>query len=158
MSHSERDAAKHMRREARNARNNVAQIFDDAVAFVDNIVRSESERSARKLANDIRRGNLKVKPNAPEYAAMKRRTGQSRHPLIGHGAYANSIRAFRTGDMQWAVGVKAGRHPSGIPFERLMRILEAGTTDGIPARPHFRQAEKVARKRLRGRLRKANVI
>lgn len=122
-------------------------------ADLNRMVEETAQEAAKGLATDIRKGRLKVEPNATEYKAWKARTGKSENPLISTGAYAKAIVAEEVRPGLHRVTVKSGKHrPSGMTFARLSRTLEEGTLDGIPARPHFAKAAKKARQRLKERL------
>lgn len=120
---------------------------------LNNMVAEEAALSARELRRDILDGRIRVKADSREHAAWKRRTGRSEHPLTSTTQYAKSIVSIEERPGLHHVTVKPGTHrDSGMPLTRLSRILEEGTLDGIPARPHFAKAAKKAKQRIAARL------
>lgn len=117
------------------------------------MVEDEAKASAKELSRDILNGRLRIQADSREHAAWKRRTGRSDHPLVSTKQYARSIVAVEERPGLHRVTVKSGKHrDSGLPLARLSRILEEGTLDGIPARPHFAKAARKAKQRLTARL------
>jgi hypothetical protein len=87
-----------------------------------------------------------LEPLDPEYRAWKRRNDLDVRELIATAEYVNAFTYAQTGLFSFRIGVPADAvHSSGVPMPLLMRYLEHGTTDGIPARPHWRQARRRAR-------------
>lgn len=141
------------RNAARVIATQITQHIDRQTEVLNKIVADEAKTTAKELSSDIRRGKIDVEPDSREHAAWKRRTGRSEHPLTATEQYAKSIVAVEERSGLFRVTVKPGKHrDSGMPLAKLSRILEEGTLDGIPARPHFARAAKRAKQRLTNRL------
>lgn len=138
------------------ARTIAAQItshIDRQTTALNEIVAAEAKQSAKELSADIRKGRVKVEPDSREHKAWEARTGRAEHPLTSTEQYAKSIVAIEEKPGLYRVTVKPGKHrDSGMPLAKLSRILEEGTLDGIPARPHFARAARRAKQRLTNRL------
>lgn len=131
----------------------ITEHVDRQTDVLNDIVASEAKSAAKRLSFDILHGRVDVEPNSREYAAWKNRTGRGEHPLVSNGQYAESITAIEVRPGLHHVTVKPGVHrESGLSLARLSRILEEGTLDGIPARPHFAIAARAAKRRITDRL------
>lgn len=135
----------------------ITEHIDRQTTALNAIVADEAKIAAKELSSDIRKGRVKVEPDSREHKAWKKRTGRSEHPLTSTTQYAKSIVAVEERPGLFRVTVKPGKHrDSGLPLARLSRILEEGTLDGIPARPHFARAARKAKQRLTNRLARYN--
>lgn len=113
-----------------------------------------AEDEVEKLRDDIFKGRLNLVENSPAWAAMKARVGGGEVPLVSTGEYAKSIRVTKLSTLRYYVGVSAGvTHSSGLPMGFLANILEYGTTDGIPPRPHLAPAARRIRDRVQALVR-----
>lgn len=127
-----------------------AQIVDTASAAVMPVVTATVEQIAQGAVAEAQRiikdKQADFEPLSSEYAAWKKRTDADPRELIASGEYVNSFTYEQTGVFMFRVGVPAEAvHASGIPMPQLMRYMEHGTSDGVPARPHWRIVRQRAR-------------
>lgn len=142
-------------REAKKSLALLRLAVDKQLQRIDTVAEREAMSAVQRIKDNIARG--KIRPfNAPEYAAWKKRTtGRRPRALLFSGEYMAAITYERVGLMQYRVTVGDGTHQgSGLPMQMLANILEHGTTDGIPARPHIGPVCRQAAGRVRVSVRK----
>lgn len=124
------------------------EYFTEEVGMLSEEIDAVAEDETQRLKSDIMHHRIPVADNSEEYAAWKRRTLGHDTPLVRTGEYADSIRDEKIRDGLHHIGVPDEEHSSGIRLPVLSAILENGTTDGIPPRPHLRPAERRAGRRI----------
>jgi len=133
-----------------NPREVAAQIVDTAANVVAPAITATVERVAAGAVAEAQRiikdKQADFEPLSPEYAAWKKRTDADPRELMATREYVNSFTYEQVGPFMFRVGVPADAvHASGVPMPMLMRFMEHGTSDGVPARPHWRVARQRAR-------------
>lgn len=142
-------------RKGMSAKQIVAAMVDHTkrrVSELQDAVEPIAKEAASEIRRNIRDGRIAPK-NDREWKAWKRRHGKSGSPLMCDQDYVRSIKAKKVKKGLYKVSPGEGNHPgSGLPYDMLSKILEHGTLDGIPERPHFGPAMRRARAKLAQRI------
>lgn len=117
----------------------------------DEFTREVAEELLEYLTDTIENQRYKWKPLKPDYLESKRRKGLDERIYVATGFFLEHIEMWEDKDGVH-VGFRPGiiHEPSGLELNVLARILEFGSARrNIPARPLWRPAFSVIRRRRR---------
>lgn len=137
------------RQSAKQIAHSITESVRNRFKTLDAPIKKIADESLRDLKTLIVTGQI-TPPNADEYAAWKRRNSKGSVPLVCDGHYLAAMMCKKVADGLYFIGAPPHKiHPtSGLPYWMISGILENGTLDGIPARPHLGPARKRATQRV----------